>query len=149
MLQLSDSQLATMWSQGDSKAFSRLLELYKDKIYRLAYRMLHNKSDSEDVVQETFLRAYLHSHRFDATKNFSSWIFSIGKNVAIDFLRKKKIELSMDTNPHPFQDALPFYDKLTSHEKTPELQLIQQETAAQVEQMIRDLPDKYKTLIVY
>lgn len=149
MLQISDSQLATMWSQGDSKAFNRLLELYKDKIYRLAFRMLRNKSDSEDVVQETFLRAYQHSHHFDASKNFSTWIFSIGKNVTIDFLRKKKSELSMDTNPHPFQDALPFYDKLTSHEKTPELQLIEQETAEQVEQMIRDLPDKYKTLIVY
>lgn len=55
----------------------------------------------------------------------------------------------MDTNPNPFQDALPFYDKLTSLEKTPELQLIEQETAEQVELMIRELPDKYKTLIVY
>lgn len=149
MLRLSDSQLATLWTQGDSKAFSRLLELYKDKIYRLAYRMLRNKSDSEDVVQETFLRAYQHSHRFDTSKNFSTWIFSIGKNVTIDVLRKKKSELSMDTNPHPFQDALPFYEKLTSQDKTPELQLIEQETAEQVERMIRDLPDKYKTLIVY
>lgn len=149
MLQLSDSQLATMWTQGDSKAFSRLLELYKDRIYRLAYRMLRNKSDSEDVVQETFLRAYQHSHRFDTSKSFSTWIFSIGKNVTIDFLRKKKSELSMDTNPNPFQDVLPFYDKLTSLEKTPELQLIEQETAEQVELMIRELPDKYKTLIVY
>ncbi|OPH60434.1 hypothetical protein BC351_18245 [Paenibacillus ferrarius] len=149
MLQLNDSQLATMWSQGDSKAFNRLLELYKDKIYRLAFRMLRNKSDSEDVVQETFLRAYQHSHRFDTTKNFSSWIFSIGKNVTIDFLRKKKSELSMDSNPHPYQDALPFYEKLTSPEKTPELQLIESETAAQVELMLQDLPDKYKTLIIY
>ncbi|GFZ77387.1 ECF RNA polymerase sigma factor SigW [Paenibacillus marchantiophytorum] len=149
MLQLNDSQLAALWSQGDSKAFNRLLELYKDKIYRLAYRMLRNKSDSEDVVQETFLRAYLHSHRFDTTKNFSSWIFSIGKNVTIDVLRKKKSELSMDTNPNPFQDSLPFYEKLTSQEKTPELQLIELETAAQVERMIQDLPDKYKNLIVY
>ncbi|MNQ91979.1 ECF RNA polymerase sigma factor SigW [compost metagenome] len=120
MLQLSDSQLATMWSQGDAKAFNRLLELYKDKIYRLAFRMLRNKSDSEDVVQETFLRAHLNSHRFDATKNFSSWIFSI-----------------------------PLIEKLVSHEKTPELQLIEQETFTQVELMIQDLPDKYKDLIVY
>ncbi|OCT16672.1 hypothetical protein A8709_08340 [Paenibacillus pectinilyticus] len=149
MLQLSDSQLATMWSQGDAKAFNRLLELYKDKIYRLAYRMLRNKSDSEDVVQETFLRAHLNSHRFDATKNFSSWIFSIGKNVTIDLMRKKKKELSMDTSSCPSQDERPLYEKLVSREKTPELQLIEQETFSQVEQMIQELPDKYKDLIVY
>ncbi|NOU63439.1 MULTISPECIES: sigma-70 family RNA polymerase sigma factor [Paenibacillus] len=149
MLQLSDSQLATMWSQGDAKAFNRLLELYKDRIYRLAFRMLRNKSDSEDVVQETFLRAHLNSHRFDATKNFSSWIFSIGKNVTIDLMRKKKKELSMDTSGFPSQDERPLIEKLVSHEKTPELQLIEQETYSQVEQMIQDLPDKYKDLIVY
>ncbi|MNI03409.1 ECF RNA polymerase sigma factor SigW [compost metagenome] len=149
-MNLSDNQLAALWSNGDPTAFNSLLELYKDKIYRMAYRILGNKNDSEDVVQETFLRMYLNRERFDDSKNFSNWIYSIGKNITIDLLRKKKSKISMDTSVGTYeQDSFSLYDKINSPEQTPEMQLIQSETKQQMHDIMEKLPAKYKDIFVY
>jgi RNA polymerase sigma-70 factor (ECF subfamily) len=148
-MNLSDNQLAAMWSNGDNKAFNRLLELYKDKIYRMAYGILRNKNDSEDVVQETFLRVYLHRDRFDHSKNFSNWIYSIGKNISIDFLRKKKHKISIDSSTTYEQDSISLYEKLNSKEPTPEMHLLQSEMKEQMHEMMEKLPEKYKEIFVY
>ncbi|MBP1993484.1 sigma-70 family RNA polymerase sigma factor [Paenibacillus eucommiae] len=148
-MDLNDNQLAALWNSGDQKAYGKILELYKDKIYRLAFRILRNKADSEDVVQETFLRVYLHKNRIDVSKNFSSWIYSIGTNISIDFLRRKKAKTSMDTSGSNDSDVVPYFEKLKGNEKSPEMQLIDTETTEQVRVIITELPAKYRSLIVY
>src|SRR5690606_37657552 len=77
-------RLIKLSRQGDRHAFAELVNLYKDKIYFLAYRMMNNVQEAEDVVQETFLRVYMNLHRYDDTHKFSTWIFRIATNLCID-----------------------------------------------------------------
>lgn len=90
-LNFVEARLAKLARNGDRNAFAELVELYKDKIFHLAYRMLNNKQEAEDAVQETFLRVYTNLHRYDENQKFSTWIFRIGTNLCIDKLRRRKI----------------------------------------------------------
>jgi RNA polymerase sigma-70 factor (ECF subfamily) len=75
---------------GDEEAFRLLVEEHGKKMFALAYRMTGNEQDAEDVVQETFLRAYRNLARYDSRAQFSSWLHRIAANHAIDLLRRRK-----------------------------------------------------------
>jgi RNA polymerase sigma-70 factor (ECF subfamily) len=75
--------------QGDSTAFTRLVETYQRPVYNLCYRMLGNAEDAEDAAQETFLRAYKSLRRFDQSRPFATWLLSIAAHYCIDQLRRK------------------------------------------------------------
>ena len=77
---------------GDKLEFSRLVETYSAKIYRLALKMLDQPQDAEDVLQETFLKAYRGLKNFDGRSRLSTWLFRIATNEALMFLRKHKPE---------------------------------------------------------
>jgi RNA polymerase sigma-70 factor (ECF subfamily) len=75
---------------GDSDAFRLLVEQHSRAIFRLAFRMTGNEQDAEDVVQETFLRAYRQLDRYEARANFSTWLYRIASNYALDLIRMRK-----------------------------------------------------------
>jgi len=72
------------------EAFRDLVEKHGRMVFRVAYRMTGNESDAEDVVQETFLRAYRNLDRYDSRASFATWIFRIAANCSIDVLRARK-----------------------------------------------------------
>jgi RNA polymerase sigma-70 factor (ECF subfamily) len=74
---------------GDQEAFRLLVERHSRSLYRLAYRMTGRQEDAEDVVQETFVRAYRQLGRFEARSNFGTWLYRIGFNCAIDYMRAR------------------------------------------------------------
>src|SRR5471032_683536 len=76
--------------QGDSDAFRLLVEQHSRAIFRLAFRMTGNEQDAEDVVQETFLRAYKQLDRYEARSSFSTWLFRIASNYSLDLIRMRK-----------------------------------------------------------
>src|SRR6187397_1267649 len=76
--------------QGDSEAFRALVEQHSRSAFRLAYRMTGNEQDAEDVVQESFLRAYKQLGRFEARANFGTWLYRIVANCSVDLLRAKQ-----------------------------------------------------------
>ena len=75
---------------GDSDGFRLLVERHSRSVFRLAYRMTGNQDDAEDVVQDTFLRAYKQISVFEARCAFSSWIYRIAANCALDLLRNRR-----------------------------------------------------------
>jgi RNA polymerase sigma-70 factor (ECF subfamily) len=75
---------------GDSDAFRLLVEQHSRSIFRLAFRMTGNEQDAEDVVQETFLRAYKQLDRYEARSSFSTWLFRIASNYSLDLIRMRK-----------------------------------------------------------
>lgn len=131
---------------GDSAAFMELIQMYRDKLHRLAYRMLHNQHDSEDIVQETIMRVYLNLNQYDEKQKFSTWIFRIGKNLCIDLLRKKKDVRSLDTGYNDDKEVI-YYDKLTSDEISPENRVLLSEFQDQLLKVIDKLSVKYKTIV--
>src|SRR4051795_8735663 len=75
--------------QGDGEAFQALVEQHSRSVFRLAYRMTGNEQDAEDVVQETFLRAYKQLGRFESRANFATWLHRIAVNCSIDLIRSR------------------------------------------------------------
>ena len=74
---------------GDSDAFRLLVEQHSRAIFRLAFRMTGNEQDAEDVVQETFLRAYKQLDRYEARSSFSTWLYRIASNYSLDLMRMR------------------------------------------------------------
>src|SRR5438552_11311888 len=75
--------------QGDSEAFRALVERHSRSVFRLAFRMTGNEQDAEDVVQESFLRAYRQLGRFESRANFGTWLYRIVANCSVDLMRSK------------------------------------------------------------
>jgi len=86
----SDSVAVARAKQGDDDAYRILVDRHSRGVFRLAYRMTGNEQDSEDVVQETFLRAYKQLHRYEARSSFGTWLYRIAANYSLDLVRRKK-----------------------------------------------------------
>ena len=76
--------------QGDSEAFRSLVERHSRSVFHLAFRMTGNEQDAEDVVQESFLRAYKQLGRFESRANFGTWLYRIVSNCSVDLMRSKQ-----------------------------------------------------------
>jgi RNA polymerase sigma-70 factor, ECF subfamily len=76
--------------QGDSDAFRSLVETHSRQVFRLAFRMTGNEQDAEDVVQESFLRAYRQLGRFESRANFGTWLYRIVSNCSVDLMRSRQ-----------------------------------------------------------
>lgn len=85
-----ESALVARAQAGDAQAFTELVNHYERKIYRLAKHITQNDEDAEDVLQETFLKAYEHLDTFQGNSKFYTWIVRIGVNEALMKLRKRK-----------------------------------------------------------
>src|SRR5579871_3716756 len=89
-MELSDSVAVTQAQAGDSAAFRVLVERHSRNLFRLAYRMTGNQQDAEDVVQESWLRAYRQLGKFDERASFGTWLYRIAANCSLDLVRARK-----------------------------------------------------------
>jgi RNA polymerase sigma-70 factor (ECF subfamily) len=90
LMELSDSVAVQQARAGDSDAFRVLVERHSRSLFRLAYRMTGHQEDAEDVVQETFLRAYRQLSKFDERATFGTWLYRIAANCSLDLIRSRK-----------------------------------------------------------
>ena len=86
----TDYRLMKAVQNGDMVAFSELVDRYKNRLMNVIGRMLSSPDEAEDIVQETFVRVYQHRHSFNFQHCFSTWIYTIGLNLARNELRKRK-----------------------------------------------------------
>ena len=87
----TDEQLVRKSQEDDERAFGELVSRYESKVYSLALKMLRNPEDAEDVLQDTFLRAYRGIKSFKGNSTFSTWIYRITANSALMRLRKRQL----------------------------------------------------------
>jgi RNA polymerase sigma-70 factor (ECF subfamily) len=85
----TDAATVALARDGDSEAFRSLVERHGRAVFRLAHRMTGNAQDAEDVVQETFLKAYKQLGRFESRANFGTWLHRIAVNCSIDLIRSR------------------------------------------------------------
>ena len=86
---LTDSQVVQGFLDGNARAFSELVDRYDKRLLNFVYRTVGDRERGQDLVQETFVRVYRHLHRFDQTKKFSTWIYTIAGNLAKNELRNR------------------------------------------------------------
>ncbi|TVY03335.1 RNA polymerase sigma factor SigW [Cohnella terricola] len=142
-----ETRLVRLALKGNQRAFAEIVDLYKDKLYHLAYRMSGNRQEAEDVVQETFLRVYRSLDRYDMNQKFSTWIYRIATNLCIDRLRKRKAVYSLDAESTD-REGLDGYAMLPSDDRTPESELLLSETQRIIHEAIATLPVKYKSVMI-
>lgn len=120
-MELTDSVAVAQARAGDSGAFRVLVERHSRNLFRLAYRMTGHQQDAEDVVQETFLRAYRQLSKFDDRASFGTWLYRIAANCSLDLIRVRKRRAEHEPAeleegaPDPIQslpDAAPTPDRL-------------------------------------
>lgn len=94
----SDSRLVEQVRQGIRAAYGELVHRYEKKLVRTIQRMVGQAETAEDLAQDTFLKAYDRLDRFDSSKRFGPWLFQIGVNTAIDWMRrhKKRVRMSLE-----------------------------------------------------
>ncbi len=86
---LDDNQLVTSYLGGASRAFDLIVERYQSRLLNFVYRTVGDRERAEDLVQEVFVRVYRHLARFDRSKKFSTWIYTIASNLAKNELRNR------------------------------------------------------------
>jgi RNA polymerase sigma-70 factor, ECF subfamily len=87
--QLDDSGVVAAFLAGNKRAFNELVERYQSRLLNFVYRTTGDRERAEDLVQETFIRIYRHLHRFDQSKKFSTWAYTIASNLAKNELRNR------------------------------------------------------------
>jgi RNA polymerase sigma-70 factor, ECF subfamily len=97
---LDDAAAVAQARGGDQEAFRVLMERHGRSVYRLAYRMTGRPEDAEDVVQETFVRVYRQLGRFEARSHFTTWLYRIAFNCAIDYMRARPHRESTEQGDH-------------------------------------------------
>jgi RNA polymerase sigma-70 factor (ECF subfamily) len=124
-------------------SYEQLFEHYKDKIFSFAWKILRSKVDSEEAVQETFIKLYMNFERLDPAGSVSSLIFTTTKNICIDILRKRKTKLSL---AHPMMMHEGWENKAAQTER-PEDILILKETTQILQAAIDKLPKAYRHMV--
>jgi RNA polymerase sigma-70 factor, ECF subfamily len=127
----TDAAAVAQARDGDSEAFRALVERHSRAVYRLAHRMTGNASDAEDVVQETFLRAYRQLGRFESRANFGTWLHRIAVNCSIDLIRARPHRES----PHDAGDLEEFVGASSpdSRRPTPERLMLSAEVQGRIQ----------------
>ncbi len=133
--------------KGDHDAFGEIVELYKDRIFWLCYRMLGNRHEAEDISQEAFVRAYVNIESFKMNRKFSTWLYRIATNLCIDRIRKKKPDFFLDAEIDG-TEGLTLYSQLATEEKGPDVAVETLELQEIVQREILRLSDKYRAVIV-
>jgi RNA polymerase sigma-70 factor, ECF subfamily len=133
--------------KGDQDAYGEIVELYKDKVYQISYRMLGNRHEAEDIAQEAFIRAFINIHSFNIDLKFSTWLFRIATNLCIDRIRKKKPDYYLDAEVAG-TDGLNMYSQIPSKTDMPEKEIESLELEETIQREILKLPEKYRTVIV-
>ena len=139
----SDAQLVARSLKQDHEAFGQLIDRHATTIVNLAYRMVGNRAEAEDLAQETFLAAFKALSTFRADAKFSTWPYRIASNKCKDWLRVKRPGQGLQD-----VDVDEVLDGQVAEERTPEHLLSQQQVALELEQAIQRLPALYREAFV-
>ena len=136
-MEMDDAAAVARVRSGDEDTFRLLVERHSQIIFRLAFRMMENEQDAEEVVQETFLRAYRGLDGFESRANFGTWIYRIALNRCYDLLDQRKSRPMMQPQEDP--DAPAAIDQLPTKNPSPERRLLSQEIEVRVRSAMEQL----------
>ena len=146
---LEDPRVVQSFLDGDARAFTELVMRYQTRLLNFVYRTIGDRERAEDLVQEVFVRVYRHLHRFDQTKKFSTWIYTIASNLAKNELRNRsrnplvlfqaiRKQFESDSRPLQFEDTSARPDDLFRKRHLKEM----------VEWAVAQLPEHHRVVFV-
>lgn len=132
---------------GDEQAFGELLKRYKKPVYHMILKMVRNVDDAEDLTIEAFAKAFKNLHRFKKDYTFSTWLFRIATNNAIDFIRKKRLETYSLNTSFKDDNGEPVTIDVEDHNLDPQEVAIKTQKIELVRMFVTKLPPKYQRLV--
>lgn len=144
---MDESILVEKAKNGDKKALSQLVSTYSGRIYNLALRILRNKEDAEDILQETFMTVVEKLHTFDGRSGFFTWIYRIATNASLMKLRKKKLvfkDIGDDTDYAENVENRVFVDWT----QDPSINVYDQEVKKKIDEAVNKLSEIYRSVFV-
>src|SRR5438874_4907833 len=128
--------------QGDREAFEELVEKYKQPVMNLVYRTLRDASEAEDLAQNVFVQVYKSAHRYEISAKFSTWLFTIARNLCLNEIRRRSRHPaeSLESN-RPEEDEQPLRQFEDKKNFTPPESLLQSELAQKIEAALGELPE--------
>ncbi len=148
---LPDADVVSLAQRGNEGAFRELIRRYERPVFSLIYRMVRDSAAAEDLAQDSFIKVLNHLDKYRPEFKFSSWLFKIANNVAIDFLRRRQLDtISIDGSPHASTasevEATSF--ELSDDAESPLDELASRELGAIIEQAIAKLRPEYRNCIM-
>ena len=148
---LPDADVVSLAQQGRESAFRELVRRYERPVFSLVFRMVRDRETAEELAQETFIKVLNNVDRYQPQFKFSSWLFKIANNIAIDHLRKRQIvTISMDGSPHAATAAeaeATSFDVAIRQESALE-EMEARELGTEIEKAIAQLRPEYRSCIM-
>lgn len=127
-------------NNGDTRAYAKLVDRYKDLVYTLALRMLKHKEEAEEVAQDTFVKVFKSLHKFKGDSKFSTWIYKVAYNTCLDTIKKNKKHLNNVTIDEYNFNKLDTIDNALDN-------IIKEEKSALIKNCINKLPEDSSALL--
>jgi RNA polymerase sigma-70 factor (ECF subfamily) len=145
---IDESAVVMQAREGDTEAFGELVRRYEGRIFRLAQHVTQNREDAEDVLQETFMKAYEHLDQFKGDSKFYTWIVRIAVNQALMKLRRRKTDksVSLDETIDTGEDMV--VREIAAWGEDPEQQLSREELGGILDTAIQSLEPLYRSVFV-
>ena len=145
---IDESSLVAQSREGNTSAFAELVRRYEGKIFRLAQHVTQNREDAEDVLQETFMKAYEHLDQFQGNSKFYTWIVRIAVNQALMKLRRRKTgkTVSLDETIDTGEDTV--VREIATWDENPEQRFSREELGGILDSAIESLEPPYRSVFV-
>jgi len=127
---------------GNSAAFGVLVDRYRDRLYSCVVNVVNHPDEAEDVVQESFIQAYLKLDTFQQSSQFFTWLYRIAFNNALSRRRRHRHQLSLD-QAHEVSGSEP-----TARSESPDFQIIQRENVSQLRNALEKLSGDHRSILV-
>jgi RNA polymerase sigma-70 factor (ECF subfamily) len=146
-----DKELVTLALDGREAAYHELLERFRRPVFSLIYRMIGDREQAEDLAQESFVKAFNNLDSYNPSYRFSSWLFKIANNHAIDHLRRARLPtVSIHGSPHAADAEREEETRivLEAHDESPEQEMLALELGGEIEEAIARLRPDYRTAVI-
>ncbi len=147
LVQPSDEKLIRDTLEGDHESFTILVKRYQGRLVNYLYRFLRNLDDAHDLAQDVFLKIHKALDRYDPKYRFSTWLFRVGQNAAIDSIRKRRLKV-VSMHRKDGEDGEGGEWEFASGDPDPYRDLRNVERAEAIRQAVDGLPEEYRALIV-
>ncbi|MCW5908670.1 MAG: sigma-70 family RNA polymerase sigma factor [Chitinophagales bacterium] len=142
-----DLELVAKAKEGDQAAFGKLMSRYRESIFFMVLKMVHNRDDAEDLTIEAFGKAFNNIGNYSADFAFSTWLFKIATNNCIDHIRKKRLQTTSLEQTTTTEEGEITPIAVKDHNPDPEQSMMKDQRAAKIRSAIEKLSPKYRTLI--